>query len=166
MNNSTQNPMNALQPVDLDSPMDKQVASLASAVVGNDGGSMKAVFEKVIKQRGYDLRAMISRIDEFYISGKLTEQERDELYEQARAGADMKNSVDLYKAFLTLEERVRKLEEAKTEERSVEPYAAGKWYRRGEKCLFDGQVYTCTAPEGVVCTWSPREYPPYWISET
>ena len=165
MSNPTQNTMNSIPAVDLASPLDKQVASLASAVVGSDGGSMKSVFEKIIKQGGYDLRVMISRIDEFYISGKLTEQDRDELYEQARAGAVMQNGVDLYAAFLALEERVRKLEESKTEASSVEPYTAGKWYRRGGKCLFDGTVYTCTAPEGAVCTWSPHEYPAYWTSE-
>lgn len=25
-----------------------------------------------------------------------------------------------------------------------------------------GSVYTCIAPAGVVCTWSPDEYPAYW----
>ena len=165
MGNATQSTMNSLTAVDLDSPLDKQVAALASAVVGSDGGSMKSVFEKIIKQRGYDLPVMLSRIDEFYISGKLTESDRNELYEQARAGAVMQNGVDLYAAFLDLEARVRKLEAAKADESTVEPYAVGKWYRRGEKCLFEGTVYTCTAPEGAVCTWSPHEYPAYWAPE-
>ena len=59
---------------------------------------------------------------------------------------------------LTLEERVRSLEKA------VVPgnYTPGTWYYRGDKVSFQGAVYTCTAPDGVVCVWSPAEYPVYW----
>ena len=28
--------------------------------------------------------------------------------------------------------------------------------------LFDGAIYTCIAPDGTVCVWSPLEYPQYW----
>ena len=59
---------------------------------------------------------------------------------------------------LTLEERVRSLE------KTVLPgvYTAGTWYYRGDKVSFEGSGYTCIAPEGVVCVWSPVEYPQYW----
>lgn len=59
---------------------------------------------------------------------------------------------------LTLEERVRSLE------KTVSPgeYTAGVWYYRGDRVSFEGAVYTCIAPDGVVCVWSPGEYAQYW----
>ena len=59
---------------------------------------------------------------------------------------------------LSLEERLCALERAV----KVAEYASGTWYHRGDKVLFDETVYTCVAPEGVVCVWSPAEYPQYW----
>lgn len=59
---------------------------------------------------------------------------------------------------LTLEERVLALEKTVT----VEPFVAGKWYYRGDKVSFEGATYTCVAPEGAVCVWSPGDYPVYW----
>ena len=52
----------------------------------------------------------------------------------------------------------------KTEEptESYEEYTVGKWYYNGNKVSFDGKNYNCIAPEGVVCVWSPTEYPAYW----
>lgn len=59
---------------------------------------------------------------------------------------------------LTLEERLVALEKTV----SVPEYAAGTWYYRGDKVNFNGTVYSCIAPIGVVCVWSPQEYPIYW----
>lgn len=38
----------------------------------------------------------------------------------------------------------------------------GKWYYNGDKITFEGVKYKCIAPDGVVCMWSPKEYPVYW----
>ena len=32
----------------------------------------------------------------------------------------------------------------------------------GAGVTFESKKYDCIAPEGVVCTWSPAEYPTYW----
>ena len=32
----------------------------------------------------------------------------------------------------------------------------------GDKITFEGGKYKCIAPDGVVCVWSPKEYPVYW----
>lgn len=62
-----------------------------------------------------------------------------------------------------LEQRVRALETGSTEPGETYPdYVAGKWYYNGDKITFEGGKYKCIAPAGVVCVWSPTEYPPYW----
>lgn len=49
--------------------------------------SAKGIFEQVIARGGFDLTAMLARIDEYHISGKLDDGERDALYAAARAHA-------------------------------------------------------------------------------
>lgn len=60
---------------------------------------------------------------------------------------------------LTIEERVKALEKAAP---APADYESGKWYYRGDAVTFADAVYVCIAPEGVVCTWNPEEYTPYW----
>ena len=68
-----------------------------------------------------------------------------------------------------LDKRVKALEEAKeddtteegTEEDAAE-YEVGKWYYAGDKVSFNGKTDKCIAPNGVVCVWTPTEYPTYW----
>lgn len=62
---------------------------------------------------------------------------------------------------LTLEERVTALEKAA----AYAAYVPGTYYYRGDKVSLDGVNYVCVAPEGVVCVWSPKEYPAYWAKE-
>ena len=62
---------------------------------------------------------------------------------------------------LTVNDRLEALERAAT----PEPYAAGVWYYRGDKVTFENDVYSCVAPAGQVCTWSPAEYAEYWKKE-
>ena len=63
---------------------------------------------------------------------------------------------------LTVEERLSILEK----QISVPGYIAGTWYYRGDRVTFNGGVYTCIAPDGVACVWSPTEYPLYWKLES
>lgn len=59
---------------------------------------------------------------------------------------------------LTIEERLTAIEKTI----DAKPYLAGTWYYRGDKVTFNNSVYTCIAPVGVVCVWSPEEYRQYW----
>ena len=64
-----------------------------------------------------------------------------------------------------LESRVRALESNTQIETPTEEYlefVVGKWHYNGDKCSFGGKNYTCTAPTGTVCVWSPTDYPAYW----
>ena len=130
---------------------------------------MKKLFENVIARGGYDLGVMLKRIDSYHIEGKLTDAEKDELYEKARAGADAQASVDVLAKLEELEARVRALEEGGGSGGSSgsgadepEAYVPGKWYYAGDRVSFEGKRYVCSAPQGVVCVWSPGMFPAYW----
>ncbi len=127
---------------------------------------MKSIFESVIARGGYDLGGLLKKIDSYYIEGKLTDAEKYYLYSKARGEAVA--TVDVMAKLLELEDRVRKLETAEAPEQPDEAYpeyVAGKWYYAGDKISFGGKNYVCSAPDGVVCTWNPDEYPAYWVIE-
>ena len=130
---------------------------------------MKKLFENVIARGGFDLGVMLKRIDSYHVEGKLTDVERDELYEKARAGADAQASVDVLKKLEELEARVRALEEGGGSGGSgadePEAYVPGKWYYAGDRVSFEGKRYVCSAPKGAVCVWSPGMFPAYWEAE-
>ena len=128
--------------------------------------NMKEAFLAAINGT-FDLTDMLGKINTHHIAGNLTDADREELIRKAREKADPFGGVDVMAKLQELEERVRTLEEAKatggdTTEETVPEYQVGKWYYNGDKVLFEGVVKTCTAPAGVVCTWSPAEYPAYW----
>lgn len=144
--------------------------------------NIKSLFESAIRRGGYDLPAMLRRIDSYHVDGKIDDDERMELYDLARSGAKPENSIDLMakvselsQALAEAVERIDKLEKQLNSESADTPtepgeevpaeYVPGKWYWRGNRVSFGGDVYRCTAPEGQVCTWSPAEYPAYWEIE-
>ena len=127
---------------------------------------MKTIFENVIARGDYDLAELLKKIDGYHIAGRLSDAERDELYEKARTGANPAESVDVLAKIAELERRVKALEDRQdsgTGSTDVpDEYVVGKWYYKNDKVMYDGKKYTCTAPDGVVCVWSPAEYPAYW----
>lgn len=130
---------------------------------------MKSIFENVINRGMFDLKGLLKKIDTFNVEGKLTDEDRDELYVKARKAANVANSVDVIAKLTELEQRVLALEKASADDteadgttETVDEYVVGKWYYGGNKVMFDGKEYICTAPEGAICTWSPAEYPAYW----
>lgn len=138
---------------------------------------MYNILKTVIKAQGYDLRGMLSKINNFWAEGNINEEERNELIQLAQNNAHMKNEVDILSKVEELDKRVRALEEKlanyeqveKPEDDTEEPevvthpeYVAGKWYYAGDIVSFEGKNYICIAPNGAVCTWSPSEYPTYW----
>lgn len=126
---------------------------------------MKTIFENVIARGGYDLAGLLKKIDGYHVAGKLSDEERDELYEKARTSANPAESVDVLTKIAELELRVKVLEDGQysgSGSEDVPEYEVGKWYYKNDKVMYDGKEYTCTAPDGVVCVWSPAEYPAYW----
>ncbi|WP_290155188.1 carbohydrate-binding protein [uncultured Dubosiella sp.] len=136
---------------------------------------MYEIIKRVIASGKYDLTAMLTKIDTIWIQGDLTDEQRGELIESARTGAQPQQSVDVIQKLTDLEKRVRVLEEKDTivvdpdqpddpsvDINAIPEYEAGKWYYAGDTVKHKGKVYTCTAPEGQVCVWSPEDYPAYW----
>lgn len=124
---------------------------------------MYQIIKNVITRGDYDLSAMSQKITALWVEGKITDAEHNELLNLARSGAKATNSVDFMLKLEDLEKRVRLLEENKSDTTEDYPeYQSGKWYYNGDKCSFEGANYTCIAPDGVVCVWSPSAYPSYW----
>ena len=132
---------------------------------------MYNILKSVIDRGEYNLTSIMSKADKLWAEDKITDEQRDELINLARAGAKAEHSIDVMAKLIDLESRVRILEEGKANEGTTEgipeaeEYTVGKWYYRGDRVTFNGNTYICIAPEGVVCTWSPSEYPAYWEAE-
>lgn len=138
---------------------------------------MKSIFLSTISHGGFDLPTMLRRIDEYHIAGKLTDAEREELQAAARGGAspamDAAGEIQrLWADFRALEARVVALEGGTTGNGAQSPDAWPVWrqpagahdaYFAGDGMTYtDGLRYTCIAPEGVACVWSPETMPGYW----
>ena len=131
---------------------------------------MKHIFDTVIRRGGYDLSAMLARIDEYHISGQLTAAERDTLRELARSSATAASGMDIPGEIQQLWAAVRALQAARDNGSSTadpefrQPTGAHDAYYTGAVVRWGGKVYECVAPEGVACVWSPEVMPGYWQS--
>lgn len=127
---------------------------------------MYNAIKNVLAQGDYNLKNMLDKIDLLWAKNKLTNEEYEELVTSTREGAQTKHSIDVFEKLAELDKRVSALEKGNGGEDapSVEypEYQDGKWYYNGDKCSFEGTNYTCIAPDGVVCVWSPSAYPQYW----
>lgn len=142
---------------------------------------MKDIIRNVIERRNYELSDMLKKIDTLWVQGSITEEEREELIALARQNAEVQQSIDILAKLEELDKRMRVIEnrfnsdiedgEGETEGDAGEvvtypEYEVGKWYYRGDIVVLEGKEYKCIAPERVVCTWSPADYPAYWEEYT
>lgn len=125
---------------------------------------MKTIIENVIKKGGYDLTELLSKIDTFFAEGKLTAEERDELYALARVKPEAQYNVkgEIEKLWVA----VRALQSGTVTGESaakpfVQPTGAHDAYNKGDKVVFEGKTYV-SAIDGNV--WSPLVYPNAWNS--
>lgn len=149
---------------------------------------MYEVIKAVIESKRYELEDMLSKLDTFWVQGRITEEKHSELVALAREKALPENSYAppqerldaLYKEIAELKERVRILESAKNESTDkpaednteetikedypsyVAPTGAHDAYYAGVKVTYDGKRYVCVAPEGVAVVWNPDVMPSYW----
>ena len=127
----------------------------------------------VIESCNFELTDIIRKIDLVWLEGKITDEEKAELVEMAQGKANPQHSMDLVAKVVDLEKRVKILEAQKetssdgeeVTEETYPPFIENKWYYNGDKCSENGSNYTCIAPDGVACVWSPSAYPPYWQLE-
>ena len=135
---------------------------------------MYNIIKNVLNSGGFELSDIKKKIDTFWLKGNITDEQRNELHKLAEDGANVQNSVDMLQKLADLEMRIKALEEGRTdteagdeqdepgETETIPEFAVGKWYYAGDKIKYNGAVYKCTAPDGVVCVWSPSDYPAYW----
>lgn len=124
---------------------------------------MYEILKEVITSKRYELTDMLRKIDTLWAQGDLDDEQRTELIALAQGNADMAQEVNMLAKLEELEQRVKALETGNTEPGEAYPdYVVGKWYYNGDKITFEGVKYKCIAPDGVVCVWSPKEYPVYW----
>ncbi len=130
---------------------------------------MYDLIKNVINSGRYSLPDMLKKIDTIWVQGDITDDQRNELITLARENADVSQSMDVLKKLKEIDQRVTKLESAAEE--PAEPaedspaYVPGKWYYKGDRITYNSKRYTCIAPEGQACTWSPEEYPAYWEAD-
>ena len=136
---------------------------------------------RVIEAGGYDLADLLRRIDVLYVGGRLTDEEREALADEARSKADptaayapMEQRLEALEAWRTeVEQRLAAIEAGGSEPVEpeepadeyppyVQPTGAHDAYYAGDKVSWNGGKYTCIAPEGVACVWDPGTYPAYW----
>lgn len=122
---------------------------------------MYEILKSTIMLRRYELSKMLKKIDSLWAQDDLTDEQREDLTKLAQSNADQTASLNLAQKIIELEKRIVALENPESAEDYPE-YLIGKWYYNGDGCTFEGEKYKCIAPEGQVCTWSPKEYPDYW----
>ena len=128
--------------------------------------AMYDVAKNVIQSGNYKLTEMLDKLTTLWMEGQIDKEQRDELTQMAKQSPDARAELDVLAKLEDLDRRVAALEAGESGG-GVEPveypdYVAGKWYYNGDKVTYNGKRYTCIAPSGVVCVWSPDEYPTYW----
>lgn len=130
---------------------------------------MKSIFENVIKRGGYDLADLLRKIDKYHIEGKLSDDERDELYVMARQTAvaryDVNTEIEkLWKAVRELQNANQSGEGGDTAEEDypdyIQPSGAHDAYQGGDQVTFNGKRYRCMVDN---CVWSPDTLPGAWV---
>lgn len=128
------------------------------------------VFKNVIENRNFELKGIIKKIDTLWAQSSITDDERAELISLAQSKANVQQSIDVMQKLEELDKRIKVVEEmlANNDNNSDDTevvyanYEVGKWYYNGNIVKYEDVLYKCVAPDGVVCVWSPTEYPAYW----
>lgn len=140
---------------------------------------MLETFQIIINAGGYDLADLTERIKTMYAMGELTEDEMEQLIEQAQTNAKPDDSyaplADRVKAIeeweTTVEERLSKLETDSSNDfkepadewpEYKQPTGAHDAYHVGDKITYNGKHYTCAMDN---CVWTPDAYPQGWREE-
>lgn len=127
--------------------------------------AMYDVAKNVIQSGNYKLTEMLDKLTTLWMEGQIGKEQRDELTQMAKQSPDARAELDVLAKLEDLDRRVAALEAGESGDGEAEEYpgyVAGKWYYNGDKVSYNGKRYTCIAPSGVVCVWSPDEYATYW----
>lgn len=146
---------------------------------------MYEIVKNVITSKSYELTNILTKIDTLWVQGSLTEVQRTELISLARQSADpaasyaplqeqvnaLANQLDALTARVSALEQSGETGGEEPEQPAeewpeyVQPTGAHDAYHNGDKVTWNGQRYTCIAPDGTACVWDPDTYPAYWQEE-
>lgn len=131
---------------------------------------IKGIFEQTILRGGFDLAAMLERIDLYNVEAKITDEERESLHALARQHARPQYNYDA--EIEALWAAIRELQQAQEGggaepddewPQFVQPTGAHDAYHAGDKVTFNGKHYVCKLAS---CDWSPAVYPDAWKEQT
>ena len=135
---------------------------------------MYEIIKSVINSKDYELRDMLYKINKMYIESAITEEQKTELDELARANAKAENSYastnaqieNIYSKLAQITSRLEALENIEEPSEPVDEYQEYKQptgahdaYHVGDKIIYNGKKYICKLDN---CVWSPDEYPSAW----
>ena len=133
---------------------------------------MYKIIKSVIESKDFKLEDILHKINKMYIEDKVSEAEKSELDELARAKAKAENSYDIQKQLDNIFARLEALENRNTETEDtettepadeypefVQPTGAHDAYQVGDKVTYNGKKYICKLEN---CVWSPDTYPAGW----
>lgn len=143
--------------------------------------SYYSMLKNTIEHHDYDLENIKMKIDRYFIEGRLTNEQFDELTELSSQNAvanvgDYGEQIqilfsqvnELRREIDELKNQVNTQDDAQPQEETIEPWhqptGAHDAYYRGDKMIWENIVYTCIAPEHVACVWDPRTKPNYWTA--
>lgn len=130
---------------------------------------MKNIFLDVINSGEYDLTHILSKIEEYHLRGKITEEESEELSALARQKPT--SQFDIKVEIGRLWTAVRELQQGNKTETTPEevadwrqPTGAHDGYVNGQRMRYtDGYIYRSIYPG--VNVWSPDVLPSAWERE-
>ena len=136
---------------------------------------MYEIIKNVINGKAYELTTMLTKIKILWVEGDISDAQKEELVELARANAKAENSyAPLQNQITTLFENYKELAqeilalknggtlpEEETEEYPgyVQPTGAHDAYKVGDKITYNGKKYECVMNG---CVWTPDDYPQGW----
>lgn len=142
---------------------------------------MFEIIKSVIKNKNFELKDILYKINKMYIESAITEEQKTELDSLARENAVAENSyaplqkqIDNANARIDkLEARIEDLENKETGEVTEpeepietdeypeykQPAGAHDAYHVGDKITYNGKKYICKLDN---CVWAPDVYPAGW----
>ena len=140
---------------------------------------MFEIIKSVIKNKNFELKDMLYKINKMWIESAITEEEKAQLDELARENAVAENSYaplqeqieNIYNELANINSRLDKLEgqeepiepEEPTETDEYpeykQPAGAHDAYHVGDKITYNGKKYICKLDN---CVWAPDVYPAGW----
>lgn len=149
---------------------------------------MYEIIKNVIKNKDFELKDILYKINTIWVEGAITEEQKQELDNLARENANPENSYatlqeqinSAFTEIADLKSRVETLEKAGEEEGETgeeptepvkeeeypefkEPQGAHDCYNIGDKITYMGKKYICKING---CVWDPVTYPPAWEEVT